>query len=381
MITHLYYISIAIILYVYIGYPFIIHVLSRLKKNNVLDVGECPNVSILIAAYNEEKDILSTVNNKLNQDYPIEKLEVIVISDGSTDKTDKIVEEIQDPRVKLLRQVPRAGKTSALNAAIKEATGEIVVFSDANSIYDLDAIKKLIEPFFSSDVGYVTGKMIYTNPDGSIVGDGCSTYMRYENRIREAESKVGSVVGVDGGIDAMRKELFTTLSADQLPDFVQPLKVTEKGYHVKYQPNAILKEPTLSKPEDEYKMRVRVTLRALWALYDMRNLLLGKAGLLFSWQIISHKVLRYLCFFFLIVLFISNFLLVNDSTFYLVTMIMQVVFYLLAVVAHLSKTSSFNKIIVVYVSYYFSLINFACAHAFVKFILGKKQITWTPRKG
>jgi cellulose synthase/poly-beta-1,6-N-acetylglucosamine synthase-like glycosyltransferase len=356
-------------------------VLSRLKKNKELEANESPNVSVLIAAFNEEKYILNTVKNKLNQVYPRDKLEIIVISDGSTDSTDNIVEQIQDPRVKLLRQVPRAGKTSALNAAIKEATGEIIVFSDANSIYHLDAIKKLTEPFANPDVGYVTGKMIYANPDGSIVGDGCSTYMRYENRIREAESRVGSIVGVDGGIDAMRKELFTTLSADQLPDFVQPLKVTEKGYRVVYQPNAILKEATLSNPEDEYKMRVRVTLRALWALYDMRKLLLGKAGLFFAWQIVSHKVLRYLCFIFLTVLFVSNILLFNENAFYLLTMIMQVIFYLLAIVAHLSKRSSFKKMIMIYVSYYFSLINFACAHAFIKFILGKKQITWTPRKG
>ena len=180
------------------------------------------------------------------------------------------------------------------------------MFSDANSLYDVDSLKYLVARFNDPLVGYVTGKMIYINPEGTSIGDGCSAYMKYENKLREIETKLGSVVGVDGGIDAMRKDLYTSLKAHQLPDFVQPLKVIEKGYRVVYEPLALLKEATLQQSQDEYRMRVRVTLRALWALRDMSHLLIGEAGVLFAWQLWSHKALRYLVFIFLISTFLSN---------------------------------------------------------------------------
>ena len=172
----------------------------------------------------------------------------------------------------LLRQEPRAGKTSALNMAVPNATGEILVFSDANSLYASNALRKLVQNFCDKEVGYVTGKMIYTNSEDSTTGDGCTAYMKYENFLRRVETKAGSIVGVDGGIDAVRKEFYKSMNPDQLPDFVLPLKVIDQGYRVVYEPEAILKEPSLKAPKDEYKMRVRVSLRALWALWDMCHL-------------------------------------------------------------------------------------------------------------
>src|SRR5690606_20972471 len=160
------------------------------------------------------------------QDYPAEKLEIIIVSDESEDGTDEIVKTTaaQDPRVRLIRQVPRQGKTSGLNIAMLDATGEIIIFSDANSHYQPDAIRQLVDCFNDPNVGYVTGKMVYVNEEGNVVGDGCSAYMKYENYLRSLESQVSSVVGVDGGIDAIRKALYQPMNADQLPDFVLPLK-------------------------------------------------------------------------------------------------------------------------------------------------------------
>ena len=307
-------------------------------------------------------------------------MEIIVVSDGSTDKTDEIVASIEDPRVRLLRQEPRAGKTSALNMAVPHAKGEILVFSDANSISAPDALSKLIQNFSDPSVGYVTGKMVYTDPDGTIVGDGCTAYMKYENFLRRIESRLGSVVGVDGGIDAVRKKLYRPMNPDQLPDFVLPLKVVEQGYRVIYEPEAILKEPSLRAAQDEYRMRVRVSLRALWALWDMRHLLTFSTSFLYSWQLWSHKVLRYLAFIFLLGTYFSNLALYPKGEIYKLFLLLQNLCYLAAFLgAYASKGGHLTK--VPYPFHYFVLLNLASAHAFFKFLFRQKQVIWTPRKG
>lgn len=375
----LFILSIVFLSYIYIGYPIFVWVLSTFM-NDMPAKGEYePIVTILIAAYNEEKEIEKTIKNKLEIDYPKNKLEIIVISDGSRDRTDEIVKKFSHDCVKLIRQEPRAGKTSALNMAVPQARGEIIVFSDANSIYDAEAMKYLIQNFKDPKVGYVTGKMVYTNPDGGSTGGGCSAYMKYENYIRALETKVGSIVGVDGGIDAVRKSLYQSMRPEQLPDFVLPLKVVEQGYRVVYEHLAVLREPSLAKSADEYRMRVRVALRAFWAISDMKHLLnIHKYGL-FAWELLSHKCLRYLAFVFLIILYVSNCFLLSDSV-YLSMFIMQNAFYLTALITPAMEKYG-RRIKALYVPYYFSLINIASAHAFVKFILGQKQILWVPRKG
>lgn len=372
--------SIFMIFYVYLGYPLLAAGLSRLLKKGVERELHEPTVTILISAYNEEDCIEQTITNKLALDYPKEKLEIIVVSDESEDKTDQIVQSFRNENVLYLRQSPRAGKTSALNMAIPHATGEIIVFSDANSIYASDALRQLVANFADSDVGYVTGKMIYMNPDGTVTGEGCSAYMKYENYLRKIETNIGSIVGVDGGIDAMRRSIFIPLNPDQLPDFVQPLKVIEQGKRVVYDPQAILKEQALSHAQDEYKMRVRVSLRALWALKDMQQLMWGKAGILFTWQLWSHKVLRYLCFLFLVGALFSNMLLLAKGVIYPILFLAQVACYISALVSPIIEAKGL-ELKFVRLCQYFVLLNVASGHAFIKFILGKKQVIWKPRKG
>lgn len=377
----LFWLSVLMILYVYIGYPVIIMVVALIRRQEVRKGNWVPEISILIAAFNESENIQKTIQNKLKLNYPAEKLEIIVISDGSTDGTDEIVRSFENDNVKLIRQEPRAGKTSALNMAATIAKGEIIVFSDANSIYETNALKQLVINFADPEVGYVTGKMIYVDEDGSTVGQGCSAYMKYENMLRKYETLVGTVIGVDGGIDAVRKELYQKMENDQLPDFVLPLKVIEKGYRVVYEPNALLKEDALKKPSDEYKMRVRVSLRALWALYDMRNLLAFKSGkILTTWQLWSHKVIRYSCFIFIILAFFSNIYLLSEGFIYILAFFVQLLVYIGFILAERTdRNDSIGKLLKF--CHYFILINVACGHAFIKFLMGKKQIMWNPRKG
>ena len=173
--------SIAMMFYVYAGYPGLVLLIGVFKNKKISKFYFEPFVTIVIPAYNEEKSIESTIRNKLELNFPSEKIEIIVVSDGSTDRTEEIVKRFEANGVRLVQQGPRAGKTSALNLAVPMARGEIVVFSDANSIYERDALKAILENFADADVGYVTGKMVYVNPDGTVIGDGCSAYMKYEN--------------------------------------------------------------------------------------------------------------------------------------------------------------------------------------------------------
>lgn len=372
--------SLFLVLYVYVGYPLLAACLGTFLHRDVRKAPLEPVVTILIAAYNEEEWITTTIENKLALHYPQDKLEIIVISDGSTDRTDEIASGFAGRNVRLLRQEPRAGKTSAINLAVPLARGEIIVFSDANSLYAPEALRRLVANFADEEVGYVTGRMIYANPDGTPIGEGCSAYMKYENVLRSIETRLGSIVGVDGGIDAVRASLYQPMRADQLPDCVLPLKVMEQGYRVVYEPEAVLWELTLKEAGDEYRMRVRVALRAFWALFDMRQMLSPRKATLFAWQLWSHKVLRYLCFVFLLVAYVTNGMLWSAGAFFKAAFMLQSFAYLVAVAMPSLERHGAKGRFLTFVRYFF-LLNLAAAHAFGKFLLGKKQALWAPRKG
>jgi cellulose synthase/poly-beta-1,6-N-acetylglucosamine synthase-like glycosyltransferase len=376
----IFWLSAAWIVYVYAGYPLCVALLRRVIPRPVRKQPFEPRVTIVTAAFNEERHIGATIANKLALDYPPDQLEVIVVSDGSTDRTDELVRGFESRGVRLMRQGPRAGKTAALNLALQVATGEIVVFSDANSLYAPDALRRLLENFADPQVGYVSGKMIYVNPDGSSVGDGCTAYMRYENLLRAGETAIGSIVGVDGGVDAVRRSLYVPMRADQIPDFVLPLNVVRQGYRVVYEPAALLRENSLSRVEDEFRMRVRVTLRALWALWDMRILLAPWSNFLFAWQLWSHKALRYLVFIPMMALIVTNLFLLRTAPVYQLAAVGQLALYLLAAVGVLFNRARALPSVVSLASY-LVLVNAASLLAFARFMAGKKQVLWKPRTG
>jgi cellulose synthase/poly-beta-1,6-N-acetylglucosamine synthase-like glycosyltransferase len=369
-------------LYPYAGYPLCIAVLGVVRPRPVRAAPITPRVTIVISAYNEAACIAGAVRNKLCQDYPADLVDIMVVSDGSTDDTDLLLSEIaqQTPRVVFFRQEPRAGKTAALNHLLQRASGEIVVFADANSMYRTNALRELVGPFADPDVGYVSGRMLYIDRQGSLVGDGCTAYMRYENAVRAYETATGSVVGVDGGIDAVRRALYQPMRSDQLPDFVLPLAIVEQGYRVVYAPKAVLEEETLSSESAEYRMRVRVALRALWALWDKRTLLNPLRFPLFSWQLTSHKLLRYLSFLPLATAAGLNWLLVPRSWIYVVLAAGQCCAVLLALLARVGPRRLRGFFLARY-CYYFLLVNWASAVALLRFMRGEKQVLWQPRTG
>lgn len=385
MMQFVFWLSIVLLFYIYFGYPLAVKVVASVRPKPVQKSDrDLPNVSILIAAYNEAKDIEDTLRNKLELDYPGNQLEILVISDESDDGTDQIVEKVAKDAacsVRLFRQVPRQGKTSGLNTLNQNATGEILLFSDANSRWDTQALRMLVRNFNDPDVGYVTGKMVYVHQDGSLIGDGCSAYMKYENWLRLQETKVGSVVGVDGGIDAMRKQLYHSLRADQLPDFVQPLKVVEQGYRVVYEPEALLKEEALTDGGSEFSMRVRVSLRALWALKDMKHLMNPVNNSLFAWQMVSHKLLRYGAFVPMVTLALATLYLAPKAGIYTLSALGYVAFVLLAWQGRKKEAGGQALSPVYSIPYYFMLLNLASYKACVAFFRGEKKVIWNPRKG
>ena len=364
-------------IYPYVLYPLFARLVASIAGKRIGRQAFTPRISILISAYNEAKHIEATVRNKLSQDYSGE-FEILVASDGSTDGTDEIVTRLAaaDARVRLIRQEPRQGKTAALNKLIELATGEIVIFSDANSLYRTDTVRLLVENFADPSVGYVTGKMVYVNPDGSMIGDGCSAYMRYENWLRAVESSLGSIVGVDGGVDAVRRSLYRRMTADQLPDFVLPLAVVQQGKRVVYDERALLQEDTLSDQGAEFRMRVRVALRALWALRAERVLLFGSAGLLFAWQLWSHKALRYMSFLPLGLACLLNLWLVPSGPLYQLLLLGQGLFWVATLLGRAGLTWAPIRF-----SLYFLLLNVASALAFARFLRGERIVTWQPRLG
>jgi cellulose synthase/poly-beta-1,6-N-acetylglucosamine synthase-like glycosyltransferase len=305
-----------------------------------------------------------------------------VVSDGSTDGTDEIVTRIstQEPRVRLIRQEPRQGKTAALNLAVTHAAGDLLVFSDANSIYCKDSVSQLVSNFADPEVGYATGKMLYANSDGSLIGDGCTAYMTYENSLRSMETNLGSIVGVDGAIDCIRRNLYRPMAPDQLPDFVLSLDVIEQGYRAIYDPKAIVTEEALATDSAEHKMRVRVALRALWAIWDKCGLLHPMRYPLFSWQLVSHKLLRYLSPVPLLVAASINWALLSHGPAYMLLAVCQVAFFSL-VFFRIANLRPLSELALTRYCYYFLLLNWSSTVAMAEFIRGNKKVTWQPRSG
>jgi cellulose synthase/poly-beta-1,6-N-acetylglucosamine synthase-like glycosyltransferase len=378
-----FWILLGLVVYVYAGYPVGVSVFALFRNRRVVKADREPTITVVIAAFNEEAEIGRTISNILSQNYPPERLNVIAVSDASTDATDEILADLAGRsagRLTVQCQEVRQGKTAALNLAVSRATAEIIVFADANSFYAPGALRALVRSFADPSVGYVTGRMSYTNATGSGVGEGNRIYMRYENFIRTRETRLGSIVGVDGGIDAIRRDLFVTMRPDQLPDLILPLSVVEQGRRVVYEPDAVLFEPALARASDEFRMRVRVALRALWALYDKRVLLNPIRYPLYSWQIISHKVVRYVAFIPLVGLFGYNAWVAGRHPFYGGVFAVQLACYALAVLGHLFRNSSmgFRQL---FTPYYFCVVNAACMVALWKFLTRQKMTVWKPRVG
>ncbi len=367
----------ALIAYTYAGYPVLIYVLSRMFENPVRRADFTPKVSVIIAAYNEQRDIAEKIENTLALDYPKAKLEIIVASDCSTDHTDEIVSSYAKEGVMLNRRPERLGKSVAQNAAMKFSTGEIIVFSDATTLYNRDAIRKIVRSFADPVVGCVAGHLLYVDRSTTAVGQGCRSYWGYERFIKQCESRLGSLIGVSGCLYAVRRSSYARLALDMSSDFVIATEIHLQGLRTIYDCEAISTEDTNKRGRDEFRMRVRVIEQTFNALHRYRKIFNLRAHPLFGFQMISHKVLRYGVPFFLIAAFLSNLLLVGSSEIYNLALIGQIAFYLIAIMGWICDWLEL-RIGPLGFPYYFALANAASLVAFFKFMRGEAHVVWEP---
>lgn len=372
--------SITLIVYPYLIYPLAIWAIGVVRPRAIQRGAELPTVTILIPAYNEVANIGATIQNKLEQDYPLHKLQIIVISDASDDGTDAVVAGFDDPRVHLLVRTQRAGKAAGLNAAVPLATGEILVFSDGNSLFGPNALRTLVANFADPQVGYVTGSLGFVTVSKHVSSTGIGAYMRFENMIRRMETATGSIIGVNGGIDAIRAELYVDTPAHMITDFILPLTVIARKRRVIFDPLVMAYEVPNSALGSEFRMRVRVALRAMQGLVYMRELLNPLRHPLEAFCLISHKVLRYAGFAFMLVALGCNAALAYDCSFYQFLLGVQVGMYGLALVGMIPTLPKVLKAASTVPSYLL-LSNAAFALATLRFMRGDIVAVWRPRAG
>jgi glycosyltransferase involved in cell wall biosynthesis len=376
MIEIVFWSAATLIVYVYAGYPLLLGLVRALGGARRVAVGEHrPRLTLIVSAYNEAEIIGEKIANSLSLDYPADRLEVLVVSDCSSDATDAIVAGVSDPRVRLIRMAERGGKTLGLNAAAREARGEILVFSDANAIYLRDALVNLTRNFADAQVGAVIGESTYSAAEGG-ADEEESLYWKYEIAIKRLESAIGSVVGGDGAIYAIRKALYRPMRADALSDFVNPLQIVRGGHRCVYEPAARSVEKAAGDFDREFRRKVRIVNRAWRAMMSMKDLLNPLRHGLFAFEIISHKLLRWLVPLFMALALGANFALAGSGWFYAATLTVQLAVYLLVAVAYpLRQKVQLPRLLAV--PFYFVMVNIASARGIVEAYLGKTYTTWT----
>lgn len=369
----------AVILYVYAGYPLLLALVRHAGFGRAVAAGEYePRVTLLVSAFNEADVIAAKIRNSLAIDYPREKLEIIVISDASDDGTDAVVGQFAQDRVRLLRMMERGGKTLGLNAGVRAAGGDIVVFSDANAMYLPDAVRKMARNFADAKVGAVVGESTYADAAGGAQKSE-SLYWKYETAIKHLESRIGSVVGGDGAIYAIRRSLYRDMRADALSDFVNPMQIVMSGYRCIYEPQARSVEDAAESFEKEFRRKVRIVNRAWRATWSLPALLNPLRFGWFSLQLVSHKLLRWLMPLFLAVFLVLSALLVERGPSYAAIFVTQAILYALAAMGYLARgRASMPRAMAV--PFYFCLVNIASARGIIEAYRGRTYTTWnTPR--
>ena len=365
------------VLYAYLLYPLILLLMSAGKRTVRHGAPETwPQVSLVIAAHNEEAVLGEKLENSLALDYPPDLIQIIVASDGSTDATEAIAASYADRGVVLHQVKERGGKTQAQNEAVRLARGEFIVFSDANSMYDVQALKRIIEPFADPTIGCVCGELRYVNPDGGAAGKGEGVYWRYEQFLKRRESVLSSTLGANGAIYALRRDLFAELDADIISDFIMPIRVWRRGFRVVYEPDAIAEERSGGTFADEFHRRTRIIARSLRGLWSERGVLNPLAHGWFAVQMISHKLMRWMVPLAMIAAFVSNALLWDVAPYGLFFSV-QIVLYGLAFLGNLLP-AQLGRIFLFYVPAHFVAINAGALLGLLRVLSGRSYRIWQP---
>ena len=363
--------------YVYAGYPALLWLASRCKRpHGQGDAGHEPSVTLVISCYNEADVIARKLENSLALDYPGNKLAILVVSDGSDDGTDNIVKGFANKGIRLIRQEGRLGKTMGLNLAVEAADSEIIVFSDANAMYDTQAVRYLVRHFSHEKVGYAVGAALYTDADTGASAHNENLYWRYELAIKTWESRLHSVVGGDGAIYAIRSRLWQPLQQRDINDFVNPLQIIAQGYRGRFEPRAQCFEETAGSFDKEIARKERIVNRSIRGLMRVKSVMNPLKTGVFSFMVISHKLLRWLIPYFLVLGVAGSALLASQSLalFQLITL-GSLGLLLLATTGQLWRDKTLLPT-VLSLPYYFVMVNAYAMKGIYKALRGETQVTW-----
>ena len=369
----IFWLSIISIFYTYLGYPLILFIVSLFRQTKVKrDTNYLPSVTLIITVHNEESRIKEKIKNTLELDYPQDRLQIIFASDASTDSTDDIVTSYADRGINLVRQPMRKGKESAQKYAIEQASGDIIVFTDVATMLEKDSIKNIVSNFADPSVGCVSSEDRFIDEHGNLSGEGF--YVKYEMWLRSLESRVNSVVGLSGSFFAARKEICTDWPIDIPSDFNTLLNSIKLGFRGISDPLSIGIYKNIKNEKKEFMRKVRTITRGISALMANKELLNPLHYGIFSWQLISHKLMRWkVPLFMLTALFTSTYLALRSGFFRLV-LLAELAFYALAGLGY--RATSIHPIFKI--PYYFVQANLAASYAWIKYFKGERFTTWTP---
>lgn len=380
IISYLFWIGIAIVVYTYVGYGLIIYFLNKLIGRNKNTDNQAdnfyPEVTLMVAAYNEERFIESKIVNSLSLDYPADKLNLWIVADGSTDRTVEIAQNF--PTVITFHSPERKGKIHAVNRVMKSVKTPIVIFSDANTVLNKDAIKNIARHFKDEKVGGVAGeKQIVDNTSDNASGSGEGLYWKYESALKKMDSNLTTAIGAAGELFALRTELYHETEPDTLiEDFVTSMRIVAKGYRFVYEPEAYAIETASATIKDEWKRKVRISAGGIQALVRLPELLNPFRYGLICWQYVSHRVLRWtLAPLALPVILITNIFLFNQSLFYKVCLLGQLAFYSIALLGHLLRDKKIS-LKGFFVPYYFSMMNLSVFAGVLRLIRKQQSVVW-----
>ena len=379
-----FWLSAGVVAYTYFLYPILLFVLyaiaqlwsdlSYLMTRRDRRIGSrksaiLPDVSFLVPAYNEENHLPEKIENLRHIDYPKEKLQIVLVSDGSTDRTNQILSELSDKNIEVLIVPQREGKASALNRAVARAQHEILVFSDTSTCFAPDAVQKLIRHFYDPRVGAVCGALEFRGSSESQQTEG--VYWKFETLLRLMESRLGATLTASGAIYALRRRAYKPLPADTvLDDFVIPMNARDAGYRILYDPEALAIEVAPSTVSGEFSRRVRLATGSFGALADFARIRLDPVT---AFAFLSHKVCRWFVPFFLFSLLISNFFL--SGAFFRLALMAQIIFYLWAGFGFFLRRR-LPHIRYALLPYFLFAMNFAFVVGFYRFLIGRRNVMW-----
>lgn len=385
LIQILFFISILFCFNSYLIYPVLVWIIAKLKTaSNEIDNEYHPSISILISAFNEEKVIEKRIRNIVEQEYAQDKIEILVGSDCSSDRTNEILKSLEKeiPNLRVFLFDYRQGKAGVLNQLVKEAKNDILVFTDANTEFKRDALKNLVKHFYNIEIGGVSGKLTLLDKDShKKAGVEEKNYWEFETFIKKAEGKLGILIGANGGIFAIRKDLFETIPLDKpvTDDFYLSLNVVKKGFKLIYEPKAEAYEEVAKDLNTEFRRKIRFAATNFQTITFFKNLLFNK-NFLISYAFWSHKIIRWFLPLILIFIFVLNLLLISQNQIFEYLFYLQVFIYVLGLIGYLFIKIGI-RIPLLSLLTYFLITNFALFLGLIRFLRKKHSVIWqsTPR--